>query len=367
MRTTFPTPEVFHLWANRKHAHRIKGGNVSADGACLYSYTECIGILRDGELPAIVSTYKWSNTTTDHQYKARAALNRNPVSLPCVFPRDGDLKQLARNAREQGMRTLKNIDHGNKARMMNKVIASEYADYCALLDFAHSVDGLGGAAIIDNLQDLRALRDGLLTQDHLARCNASAGRLKLAIDAMRNIIKAEHWSGVDTAIHNAVNMAASVESVTATFEDQGFEVPDYLPKLASKAARMLPKLRAMQAAHAAEQLRINADQIARWRAGESVQLARELPPVLRLYRSTCEHDAGDTIQTSKGATVPASVAPMLWEMVLQARATATTTEHKLTVGHYTLDTVHADGSITVGCHNIAYSELELIAGQLGYI
>jgi hypothetical protein len=35
------------------------------------------------------------------------------------------------------------------------------------------------------------------------------------------------------------------------------------------------------------------------------------------------------------------------------------------VGHYRLTKIRGDGSMVVGCHDIPYSEIEMIARQLG--
>lgn len=100
-----------------------------------------------------------------------------------------------------------------------------------------------------------------------------------------------------------------------------------------------------------------------WRKREAYStLLTSLPPALRLSTDRA------TIETSWGAEIPASVAEPVWTLVQTVRASGADLElpHPRRIGAYLLQTVHADGSIRVGCHHIAYSELAQIAGALGY-
>lgn len=360
MKTRYSTDQIYHRWAHQQDAHAINNGsNLRADGACLFSYAECIGIITEGL--TIISSYRWSKTTAKHQWKARQAANHHTcIYLPCHFPRDGSLPRLAQMARDQAAITLRNIDHGNKARTINAKMRAEYSDYCALQDFASKHLDVMCAARVDTLAELRALRDGQLTQDHKTRLDNRAGALANTIAAGKNIIKQELWHGINSTLDSLRNIAANCQQLTAEYTAESLPAPDYLGKLPAQARKLLPKLEIMRDARDAERMRINAEKIARWHAGEDVYLPRELPPMLRIE--------GEQITTSWGASVPVTVAPTLWEMVTTARLLANTdTAYSVPVGGYVLNTVHIDGSITVGCHKIAYSELELIARQLKFI
>lgn len=75
----------------------------------------------------------------------------------------------------------------------------------------------------------------------------------------------------------------------------------------------------------------------------------------------------EAIQTSHGAEIPVRYAPRLWKIIESVRQTGATTNYTgVTLGHYTLNTIYADGSIKVGCHNISYEELHRMAIQLEY-
>lgn len=102
-----------------------------------------------------------------------------------------------------------------------------------------------------------------------------------------------------------------------------------------------------------------------WRLGNASLQA------LDSYNEIYLRIAGKTIQTSHSAEVPLSVATKLWRLiqVVIKRGEDMTGDfgESVRVGHHTLNAVYKDGSIKVGCHTIAYGELELLAKQLGFV
>jgi hypothetical protein len=97
----------------------------------------------------------------------------------------------------------------------------------------------------------------------------------------------------------------------------------------------------------------NAEKLARWRAGADVYLPYGLGIALRVV--------GDDVQTTKGARIPVVECPLIWAMVNRKKAW----EPRNPIGVYQLTKIRDDGSIVVGCHDIAFSELQYIAGVLG--
>lgn len=76
------------------------------------------------------------------------------------------------------------------------------------------------------------------------------------------------------------------------------------------------------------------------------------------------------IETSRGARVPASVAPWLWRAATRCKTHGieyTPAHSERQVGDYRLTMIHPDGTLVVGCHTIPFTELELIAEQLGLL
>lgn len=81
MKTVHPSSEVYHLWAHQAQDHARNGqGNVSFTGLDAYSYRARIASLVPGEgtgagrLAALVSSHKWSVTTSKHQSYVRRAI-----------------------------------------------------------------------------------------------------------------------------------------------------------------------------------------------------------------------------------------------------------------------------------------------------
>jgi hypothetical protein len=92
-----------------------------------------------------------------------------------------------------------------------------------------------------------------------------------------------------------------------------------------------------------------------------------VPTMLRLSKD------GKSVETSKGANIPVSFARRLWNYITDIRANGFPKGMEENygagqrLGHYTLNRIEADGSIVVGCHQIAYVEIEGIAKQLGLL
>lgn len=98
----------------------------------------------------------------------------------------------------------------------------------------------------------------------------------------------------------------------------------------------------------------NAEKLAEWRKGSAVYLPYSQAVALRIN--------GDVIETSKGARIPVSECPLIWSMVNRKKEWTP----RQAIGVYQLTKIRADGSIVVGCHDIPFSELKIIALQLGY-
>jgi hypothetical protein len=98
---------------------------------------------------------------------------------------------------------------------------------------------------------------------------------------------------------------------------------------------------------------------------DSVPLSHHYPTALRY------HVATDTIQTSRGAEVPATVAAIVWPMVEETRRKGdgfefTDYANRPRLGSFTLDSIDAQGNVTAGCHVLPYSELRALAVRFGF-
>jgi hypothetical protein len=102
-----------------------------------------------------------------------------------------------------------------------------------------------------------------------------------------------------------------------------------------------------------------AEQVEQWVRGERI-----LPPYTRTPRLRIN---GDVVETSWGADIPVEEAKRLWPCIVRVMRGDHDRPVGVRVGHYTLTKIRRDGSILVGCHDIAFSEIERIAKQLGLL
>lgn len=78
-------------------------------------------------------------------------------------------------------------------------------------------------------------------------------------------------------------------------------------------------------------------------------------------------DSGLEVETSRGARFPVEHARRGVEFVRRVRESGqewTTNGHTFHLGVYALDKVSANGDVKAGCHNVAWEEIERLAGEL---
>lgn len=107
------------------------------------------------------------------------------------------------------------------------------------------------------------------------------------------------------------------------------------------------------------------ESLQQWREQQAIFIGRtglyELPPALRLSEDR------STVQTSHGADIPVADAIALWPVIQRVMRGTKDYEPGMPIGHYALTQIRTNGSIRVGCHDIAYSEIEGIAKALGLV
>lgn len=109
-----------------------------------------------------------------------------------------------------------------------------------------------------------------------------------------------------------------------------------------------------------------------WRNGGPGHDLWNLPAMLRLMPKDLNALAvapvmGQVVQTSRGAEIPVDDARKLWPMIQRVMRGQSDYTPGEALGVYRLTKINRDGSIVVGCHNIAFAEIEGIAKQLGLI
>jgi hypothetical protein len=156
---------------------------------------------------------------------------------------------------------------------------------------------------------------------------------------------------------DAVKMAAP-EWVNET--DAEMSARDYVYELAK--ARDAKKEAAREAYAKAAAIKA-ADRLTAWSAGENVPLEGFQ------YHATALRLKNDQIQTSRGANIPAVDAVKLWPLLVRAKNGGKTLNaglHTINLGAYRFHSFDGD-TLVVGCHSIAWPELEKIAIQLNLV
>lgn len=303
--------QVAHHWANRVGDNGA-ASSLSFQGDTLYSYAAPIAtLLPDGT--AVLAKRGWSVTTSAHQSLARSAVN---YSTKVYCYEIGPVPQNMRIVRDDIARTLQRAE-----AVLTKVKKD------------------GTPTVYAQRQHERMKAEALHLADEANAYLAAYQRNGLNLDLLP----------IDTS---------KLDDVRAELERQQAE-----------GQRRREEAQRQRAAELVED-------VAAWRRGETVYKSlRDAPVALRLHPAAPANVAGHidqlrVIQTSHGAEIPVEDAKRLWPIVLRVRAAGVEwtpagpgSERRL--GVYTLNVIRADGSIKVGCHEIAFSELERMAGELG--
>lgn len=260
------------------------------------------------------------------------------------------LRQTVRAARL----SLERAEQCNRDRAGSYYVERNAADVAHHAGMARSLGGMIPAAwgdraavLLRRAQRAQALDDAARTLDRVrgsvesGDSYAAAGHARDAGREYRNAARA--FGIVRAALDGAGTHPAAVRaaSMVADMDRAAAYVADLDARIAEE----------------------NAAAIADWRNGGRVAFrAFELPPMLRLSSD------GKTIETSHGASVPASIAPRLWRLIERARggdaAAVSAAFRGLHVGPFTLAELRADGSAVIGCHDIPHAEMAALASRL---
>ena len=151
-----------------------------------------------------------------------------------------------------------------------------------------------------------------------------------------------------------------------------------VPRLDSKQMQAIRERESKTAARKAEETRLakieqakrETEKIERWRAGENVGSLYNVPVMLRLRTFGADESvqhAVAMVETSRGAQVPVSHAlrGLRFVRAVVTRGEAFQTNgHTFHLGHYKIDRIDVDGTLTAGCHVISLAEIERIAPEL---
>lgn len=121
-----------------------------------------------------------------------------------------------------------------------------------------------------------------------------------------------------------------------------------------------------------EAARIEREKLAAIDAGERLAMwqAGQNPPQNGFsYCATVLRLKGDEIQTSRGANIPVADAIKLWPLLVRAKNSGKTLEaglHQINLGAYRFNSFNGQ-TLIVGCHSIAWDQLELMAVELNLL
>lgn len=310
------TDAVFHSWAHQQFP-AAECGNVSYEGTRLYSYRACIANII---APGVVAhtTQLWSVTTSGHQARARQASDHmrtvwcyNPggsisSNRAVIMEKIDDLLRAAdkKEFKKNGDETVLS----KKRRLDNlgeaRRLAEQFNEY---LDYGPDTD----VKPIVMPEDMEPMLEELRLRDEAAAAALEERRKKLE---------------EEEAKRRAKDLEDAKGYIKLWREHKESEWEDRRPHLGS------------------------------------------LPPLLRLSKD------GEEVETSWGANIPVKDALRLWPIIQRVRRKEFAPEDlgvelkfPMKLGPFTLNVIKKDGSIKVGCHSIAFGEIEDIAIRLGLI
>ena len=180
------------------------------------------------------------------------------------------------------------------------------------------------------------------------------------------IERGDRIGAFDTLNRAVQTVREAVNAYTARPDIQPVPRGDYLARAVSMAGGaalppfwaaivnpLLSEVSEIEKQHAARIEAANAEKITKWRAGERVQLPRDVGPLVRVN--------GSTVETSWGAVVPLEHAARLLKLAraIQARG-GQRFEHGdgPTVGHFRASYIGGDFRVIIGCHEFSPDESE---------
>lgn len=329
MRHVMPSSMVAHVWAQREQdSARTASHNMYFEGDTIYSYGRHFPIARwitnkAGQRAVLFTTRDYSVTTSGHKSDVRVALHGLHVPIFYVENPEASPRELKAG--------------------FEKAIADSMA--CA-----RAARGLA-------LQHYEVAREIARKANELFKFMGQRFRVKVPSVAESTL---EKW----------VEAAARHEQQQRERE--------------RKRVARWAEARERHAAQTVLDKEQAQEREAAWLRGENVQYPNW--PYYGESRDTLLRVYGDQVQTSRGASIPVEHAKRVWPLILRCKQNGTTYERgdsdtvarligwgggepldevSLRVGHFTIDSIDADGTLGAGCHTIKFDQIEKIARELG--
>ena len=313
-KTVYPTREVPHLWIHEtQESARNAQGNVSFDGDTIYSYSQAIARIVHNRRKGKVVLFRdesFSVTTSGHQSNVRNSIPSDvPVfTVPSIGVSSTSYYYKHPNVEDNV------VDHKHNLKSYQNRIDS--AVLAAKRAHKRSANRVRSAARTAVEGDAYAEFFNLKTRFHIPELPGMAEKVQQQQESNR--IEAEQWEARDRIFK-----------------------------------RQLEE----------ERERFISEDLPAWRSGEKnhIRFPWEFPVALRIV--------DDQVQSSQGASIPAEhakkVVPIVRAIQKGTRPAYVTNGHTIHLGHYALNSITGDGTITVGCHVIPFSEVDYVGQQLG--
>jgi hypothetical protein len=153
----------------------------------------------------------------------------------------------------------------------------------------------------------------------------------------------------------ALSIFDNVERYALLF-NLAYELPN-VDALTESALKADKEAKALEKIYKAKRIQQQAEALENWRLGLDVRNHFEIT-ALRIK--------DDVIETSRGAKIPLEHAVKFWSLINSWHQKGTTyikDHHSIHLGNYCVNRFEND-VLTVGCHQIPYSEIQNIANQL---
>ena len=347
----FNTGEIPHLWAHKvQESARNAQGNLYFDGDTIFSYGSHFPIARHvvdnptkkNPKPAILfTTHSFSLTTSRHISAVRSAIPKDVVVFhvynPALSPRESlacyvsAVEENAKSASERKMETTRNED---VQRALSLIV--ECKAFCKF--FGLKLPTFAKLPKIDaeklkRHQDAQKAREDARIAKRRAESEAWAAQRRA---------EREEWGNSGICQHTPRHEFHSTYNCDRMREEE-----EWIAK--------------------------SAEIIAAWRNGDPQARLRDpwnLPVMLRIRTFGADENvqhAVATVETSRGVQVPVShaIRGLRFVRAVVARGEAFETNGKtFHLGHYKIDRIDVDGTLTAGCHVIPLTEIERIAPEL---
>lgn len=423
-KTVFPTDQTIHVWAQQKQPYgRNAKASVFFETDTIYSYGHHFPMARFVK-PGVVllNEDKHSVTTSGHQSTVRAAIRQHKrysvadclastpeahdANIAAMIKQCAGLVATIRNKRA----SQRNREYARGSLESTIALATEYqTEFFPKRKRAPFVIPSDIAALEIEIRKDGARREVMAALSAYKRANSTRDMARAIRQIVRTAVKAKRldvpmtqfklwtparylklWRAAKRGEararlvpHYHYHQYAAHAVVTAqgqwNSDQQGVLCPanSHRPRgfaVFDKFARDMKttaQLAADVAAHEAWQAQWKAE-----REAERKAAAATMAEVIQAFRETGIHVSklrnvdcmlflkGDTIKTSWGAEFPADHGARAWKILKRVKGT----EHKFTgirLGHFTVDKIATDGTITAGCHVVPFVEAERIAVQLG--